>query len=112
MSKRTLPTHTSLRDPVLLVDAVAEGRFGAYSTLRKRISEGRVAAEKSRGRVFVERADLEKLCEPTPVVPREAAGDALDADTRAWAERIASSAPPLSPSAASAVAAILRGAAA
>lgn len=112
MPKSTLPAHTSLRDPVLLTDAVAEGKYGAYSTLRKHISDGRVAAEKSRGRVFVDRADLEKLCEPTPVVPRDTAANVLDADTRAWAERVAADAPPLSPSAASAVAAILRGVAA
>lgn len=73
-----------------LREATAEG-YGAYSTLRSWIAQGRLPAVKTGGRVKVLRSDLDALA--TPVSPRLEISS--DEDIRAWAERQAASAPPL-----------------
>mgnify|MGYP000447322415 CR=1 FL=1 len=71
-----------------LREATAEG-YGAYSTLRSWIAQGRLPAVKTGGRVKVLRSDLDAFA--TPVSPRLEISS--DEDIRAWAERQAASAP-------------------
>ncbi len=68
-----------------LNEAVALG-YGAYQTLRKYISDGRLPAVKIGGRVKVLRADLDALA-----IPKEAS----PADVENAIERLVASAPPL-----------------
>lgn len=71
-----------------LQDAVAEG-YGGYSTLRKYIATGQLAASKVGARIKVQRADLDALLEPaTP--PRTVE------DVESAIARIVATAPPLS----------------
>lgn len=68
-----------------LQEAVAAG-YGAYSTLRSWIAQGKLPAYKTGTRVKVLRTDLEALVTPTGVDPINAAIDKLVA-----------AAPPLTP---------------
>ena len=67
-------------------EAVSLG-YGAYQTLRKYIADGRLPAVKIGARVKVLRSDLDALA-----VPKRASSFA---DIEAAAERLATSAPPL-----------------
>ena len=66
-------------------EAVAAG-YGAYSTLRSWIAQGKLPAYKTGSRVKVLRSDLDALVTPTGVDPVDAAIDKLVA-----------AAPPLTP---------------
>lgn len=68
-----------------LQEAVAEG-YGAYSTLRSWIAQGKLPASKTGSRVKVLRTDLDALAKP-------AGGDPVAAAI----ERLVASAPPLTP---------------
>lgn len=68
-----------------LQEAVAEG-YGAYSTLRSWIAQGKLPAYKTGTRVKVLRTDLEALARPTGADPIDAA-----------IERLVTTAPPLTP---------------
>lgn len=85
-----------------LREAAALG-YGGYSTLRKRIREGRLSAFRLGNRLVVRRDDLDALI--TPVHP--AGPPALDPAVAAWAEGVAATAPPLSPTDAAQVASLL-----
>ncbi|MCT2995277.1 DNA-binding protein [Propionibacterium freudenreichii] len=68
-----------------LQEAVAEG-YGAYSTLRSWIAQGKLPASKTGSRVKILRSDLDALARPAGVDPIEAA-----------IERLVAAAPPLTP---------------
>lgn len=68
-----------------LQEAVAEG-YGAYSTLRSWIAQGKLPASKTGSRVKILRSDLDALARPVGVDPIEAA-----------IERLLEAAPPLTP---------------
>lgn len=68
-----------------LREAVAEG-YGAYSTLRSWIAQGKLPASKTGSRVKILRSDLDALARPAGVDPIEAA-----------IERLVAAAPPLTP---------------
>lgn len=59
-----------------LQEAVAEG-YGAYSTLRSWIAQGKLPAYKTGSRVKLLRTDLETLVTPAGVDPVDAAIDKL-----------------------------------
>ena len=82
----TPPPSSSLDHYVTLQEAVSLG-YGAYQTLRKWIADGRLPAVKLGSRVKVLRADLDALA----VEVRPATFE----DVEAAAERLATSAPPL-----------------
>ncbi|RLP60531.1 helix-turn-helix domain-containing protein [Kocuria rhizophila] len=68
-----------------LQEAVAEG-YGAYSTLRSWIAQGKLPASKTGSRVKILRSDLDALARPVGVDPIEAA-----------IARLLEAAPPLTP---------------
>lgn len=68
-----------------LAEAVAEG-YGAYSTLRSWIAQGKLPAYKTGTRVKVLRTDLDALVRP-------AGGDPVDAAI----DKLVAAAPPLTP---------------
>lgn len=70
-----------------LQEAVAEGYVG-YSTLRKYIADGRLAASKVGSRIKVRRTDLDALLTPAAAPSYESAEAAI--------RRIVAAAPPLS----------------
>ncbi|WP_182141967.1 helix-turn-helix domain-containing protein [Schaalia sp. JY-X169] len=82
----TAYSPASLRTHYLtLQEAVAEG-YGAYSTLRSWIAQGKLPASKTGSRVKILRSDLDALARPSAVDPIEAA-----------IERLVAAAPPLTP---------------
>lgn len=84
-----------------LNEAVVLG-YGAYQTLRRYISDGRLPAVKIGGRVKVLRSDLDALAKPA----READSDKVESAV----ERIVSAAPPLTTEQRERLAVILGGA--
>lgn len=68
-----------------LQEAVAEG-YGAYSTLRSWIAQGKLPASKTGSRVKILRSDLDALARPVGVDPIEVA-----------IEHLVAAAPPLTP---------------
>lgn len=68
-----------------LQEAVAEG-YGAYSTLRSWIAQGKLPASKTGSRVKILRSDLDALARPVGVDQIEVA-----------IERLVAAAPPLTP---------------
>ncbi|GAA4757420.1 helix-turn-helix domain-containing protein [Gordonia alkaliphila] len=102
MSTSTLPSAAVAVEDLLTLREAAELGYGAYSTLRKRIREGKLTAYHLGNRIVLHRDDLDALI--TPVHP---AGPSLDPAVAAWVESVAATAPPLSPADAAAVAALL-----
>ena len=79
MATSTLPRYLTLQE------AVAAG-YGAYSTLRSWIAQGKLPAYKTGSRVKVLRADLDALVIPV-------GGDPVDAAI----DKLVATAPPLTP---------------
>ncbi|MDE9364125.1 DNA-binding protein [Luteipulveratus sp. YIM 133132] len=75
---------------VPLTDAAKIGTYGGYSTLRKKIADGELPAERVGRRLFVRRDDLEAMATPVVGHPTE------QATIEKAIERIVSSAPRLS----------------
>lgn len=92
---RNTQTQTSL---LTLAEAVEEG-YGAYSTLRSYVSDGRLPATRCGRRILIHREDLDALRRPARSVT----------DIAAWARAVARTAPPLSQEKAAEVARILQG---
>lgn len=86
-----MPATAPLDSParLTLTDAASRGCFGGYSTLRKRIADGELSAERVGRRYLVRESDLEALVAPAVGRPTERA--ALDRAV----DRIVSSAPRL-----------------
>lgn len=57
------------------------------ATLRRYVKSGRLPAARDGRRLLFTKADLDAACAPVPVV-------ATDTSLRAWAERVAATAPP------------------
>ncbi|GAA0037059.1 helix-turn-helix domain-containing protein [Brevibacterium metallidurans] len=83
----TTPPKSDLSHYVNLTEAVQLG-YGAYQTLRRYITQGKLPAVKIGGRVKVLRADLDALAVPKPARSFESMESA--------AERVVASSPPLS----------------
>lgn len=94
-------THAISPTYLTLQQAIAEG-YGAYSTLRKYIADGRLPAVKIGSRIKLLRTDLEALKTP--------AGQTPVSEIEAAAERFAASAPPLTDAQVRRLAAIFGGA--
>ena len=105
MSTSTLPSAAVAVEDLLTLREAAELGYGAYSTLRKRIREGKLTAHRLGNRLVASRDDLDALI--TPVHP--AGPSALDPAVIAWVETVAATAPPLTPADAAQVAALLVG---
>lgn len=87
----TTYSPASARDHYLTLREAVELGYGAYSTLRSWIAQGRLPAVKTGGRVKILRADLDALARP--IGPDPAPNDDLDAAI----ERLVAQAPALSP---------------
>lgn len=96
------PPSSDLTHYLNLTDAVELG-FGAYQTLRRYIAQGKLPAVKVGGRIKVLRSDLNALAVPKRQPTFE--------EVQAAAERLASSAPPLSDAQVRRLSAIFGGAA-
>lgn len=83
----TTPPKSDLSHYVNLTEAVKLG-YGAYQTLRRYITQGKLPAVKIGGRVKVLRADLDALAVPKPTSSFESIESAV--------ERVVASSPPLS----------------
>lgn len=83
----TTPPKSDLSHYVNLTEAVQLG-YGAYQTLRRYITQGKLPAVKIGGRVKVLRADLDALAVPKPTSSFESIESAV--------ERVVASSPPLS----------------
>lgn len=95
---QTARQHSELTTYVSLQEAVAHG-FGAYSTLRLMIDDGRLPAVKIGGRVKIATDALEALAQPK--APRMDVVPAI--------QRIVEQAPPLTPQQRERLAVILGG---
>lgn len=80
------PAHV---DPLLDLIEAGQIGFGAYSTLRKKITSGVLPAVKVNGRIKVRLSDLEALAVPT--------NERTFEDVEAAIERLVAAAPPLTP---------------
>lgn len=81
----TTYSPASARDHYLTLREAVELGYGAYSTLRSWIAQGKLPAVKTGGRVKVLRTDLDALAQPVGSDPVDAA-----------IERLVATAPPLS----------------
>lgn len=97
----TTYSPASARDHYLTLREAVELGYGAYSTLRSWIAQGKLPAVKTGGRVKILRADLDALARPVGSNPIEAHIEAL-----------AAAAPPLSDSQIRRLQSLLGGAAA
>lgn len=82
----------------LTLKQAAERGHISIATLNRYIASGRLPAMKMGGKNYVTVGDLDAAIGPVPVLPSGAArGGVTDEGLRAWAERVASTAPPLRP---------------
>jgi excisionase family DNA binding protein len=65
----------------------------SLSTINRYIADGKLPAYKMRGKNYVTPGDLEAAFGPVPVIPTSSG--VTDEGLRAWAERVAATAPPL-----------------
>jgi excisionase family DNA binding protein len=69
-----LPTHVTSQIPSrLTLQEAADARRIGYSTLRKRVADGSLPAERVGRRIFVDPAHLDALADPVVGRPRAAA---------------------------------------
>lgn len=88
-------------EPLLDLNEAATLGFGANSTLRQYIRQGKLKAYKVGGKTKIRVSDLEAMAVPHPSAPAESVEE--------WAQRMAATAPPMTDEQAQKIVAILRG---
>jgi len=88
-------------EPLLDLKEAVELGYGASSTLRLYIRQGKLKALKVGGKTKIRVSDLEAMATPHPTAPPES--------VEQWAQRVAATAPPMTDEQAAKIVAILRG---